>query len=72
MPHDLFNNKFDPFDALVQLNTRLHEVEKKHNALVQDYQRTQHELSIALESIQSLQQAYIKMAETITLSNLLK
>lgn len=68
----MFDRNFDPFDALIQLNARLKEVEKKHNLLARDYEKTQQDLNVALDAIQNLQQAYVKMAETITLNSLLK
>lgn len=44
------NNDFDPYDALIELNERLLRLERAHNRLAKDYERTQKEFTEALES----------------------
>ena len=63
----MFDRNFDPYDALIELNKRLHEVEKKHNMLAQDYQRSQSDLNIALNSLQNLQRSYLKLSQLVTM-----
>lgn len=50
MPSD-----FDPYDALIDLNERMLRMEKTHNALARAFQKSEQELSMALESIVGLQ-----------------
>lgn len=63
MTRKMFDTGFDPFDALIELNERLNEVEKRHNLLAIDYQQKQRDLTLALKSIQTLQTAHMSLRE---------
>ena len=65
--NNMFDRKFDPYDLLIQMNKRLQEVEQKHNMLAQDYQRSQADLNIALNSLQNLQRSYLKLSQLVTM-----
>lgn len=60
-----FGQNFDPFDALQELNQRLLAVEKAHNIMAEDYIKTQRELSIALDCLNSLQKSHLALSEVV-------
>jgi len=62
----MFDNDFDPYDALIQLQFKLQEVERAHNLLAKDYIRTQKDLDLALSSIQSLQKGHLALSKIVT------
>lgn len=63
--HPMFDPRFNPYDELVLLNQKLDRLEKAHNAMARDYQITQNEFNVLIESHQELQKAYIAIAEII-------
>lgn len=63
MPKSDFNPTFDPYSALFELNQRMNRMEAAHNALAQDYRLSQIELSIAIEELNNLQKAHLKLSE---------
>lgn len=63
----MFDKNFDPYDALIELNERLHQVEKQHNLLAKDYQKSQADLNIALNSLQNLQRSFLSLSQLVTL-----
>ncbi len=67
-----FGQNFNPYDALVELNDRLSRLEQVHNQLADDYMKTQRELDIALECLNSLQKGHLALSQTVTTSILEK
>ena len=63
--NNLYDNSYDPYDLLMQLDTRLRQVEIKHNMLARDYDKTQAEFNQLLESHQQLQNAVLAMSKII-------
>lgn len=63
-----FNNGFDPYDALIELNERMTRLEKAHNVLAHAYQKTEEEFSILLRSFQNLQKAHLSLSQLIGLT----
>ena len=63
MTRNLFDNNFDPYDALVELNERMNRMEHAHNALAHAFHQTEQEVSVLLKTIQSQQQTIISMGE---------
>lgn len=63
--HHMFDPKFDPFNELILLNQKLDRLEKAHNAMARDYQITQNEFNVLIQSHQELQKAYIAISEII-------
>lgn len=68
----MFDKRFDPYDLLIQLNERLMHLERQHNAMARDYQQTQRELNVALDSLQTLQRGHLALSELVGLSLLEK
>jgi len=69
MSKDMFSHGFDPYDALIELNNRVTELEKKHNRLAHAYERTQRDLDIALSSIQGLQKGQMLLNDLVRHTN---
>lgn len=67
----MFDKNFDPYDILVKLNERLHQLEIAHNTMAVDYQKTQHELNIALQSLNSLQRGHLALSELVASQTLI-
>lgn len=63
----MFNNNLDPYDMLIQLSERVNRLETVHNRLAHDYQKSQADLNIALNSLQNLQHSYLKLSQLVTL-----
>jgi hypothetical protein len=63
MTRNLFDNNFDPYDALVELNERMNRMEHAHNLLAHAFQQTEQEVSVLLKTIQAQQQTIISMGE---------
>ena len=61
----MMNNDFDPYDALIQMNERLHALEKAHNKMAHAYQASERDLSIALNSLRNLQQQHLKLSQYV-------
>lgn len=55
--------QFDPYDMLIELNERLNRLEAAHNKLAHAYQQTERDLSMTLDSLQSLQKAHLTLSE---------
>lgn len=55
------NPSFDPFDTLIELNSRLQLLERAHNRMAHAYQQTEQDLSLALDAIKQLQLHIITM-----------
>lgn len=47
--------QFDPYDALIQLDLRLTQLEIAHNRMADAFHKSEQELNIALHSVQNLQ-----------------
>jgi len=61
-----FGQNFNPYDALIELNERLSNLEQVHNQLAHDYLKTQQELTIALECLNTLQKGHLALSNTVT------
>lgn len=59
------NNDFDPYDALINMNERLHVLEKAHNTMAHAFQQTEHDFTLALNSLRSLQQKYLLLLKRV-------
>ena len=63
---NMFGSNFDPYDALIELSEKLKRLEYAHNALARDYVKTQGDLQIALESLNSLQKGHLALSKIVT------
>jgi len=63
--NNFYDHGFDPYDALIQLNERVNALEKVHNQLATDYMKSQRDLTLALNSLNSLQKHYLAMSHTV-------
>lgn len=57
---------FDPYDALIELNERLSELEYRHNKLVVAYELMEAELIKAHESIRVLQKSHFSLSNFVS------
>jgi hypothetical protein len=69
MSKNPFENSFDPYDALIELNERMNRLEVTHNKLAHAYQRTEQELNIALQSLNSLQKGHLALSRVVHLNS---
>lgn len=65
MPKSDFQPTFDPYQALFELNQRLNRLEHAHNSLAHEYRLSQLELSVAIEELNNLQKAHLKLSEFV-------
>jgi Ca2+-binding EF-hand superfamily protein len=72
MGKNLFDQQFDPYDALVELNERINRMEIAHNNLAKAFQRTEQELNTALNSLQQLQKGHLKLSELVSIAAIAK
>jgi hypothetical protein len=68
----MFDNNFDPYDALIRLQARLDNLEAVHNRLAHDYLKTQADLELVLSSLQSLQKGHLALSELVGQNMLFK
>lgn len=61
----MMNNDFDPYDALISMNERLHILEKAHNKMANAFHTSEKELTLALHSLRSLQQRYLLLLKRV-------
>lgn len=61
----MFDKNFDPYEALITLQARLDNLEMVHNRLAHDYLKTQSDLSLALDSIHTLQKGHLALSELV-------
>jgi hypothetical protein len=54
----MFNNDFDPYDQIMQMSQRLLGLQDAHNNLGRAFERSERDLSVALEAIRNLQQSH--------------
>lgn len=59
------NNNFDPYDALIELNERLLRIERAHNRLARDYERSQQEFTQSLVAHQKTQQHLLNLQRVV-------
>jgi hypothetical protein len=64
--HNMFGQDFDPYDALVNLSARLDRLEQVHNALASDYVKSQKDLDLVLNSLNSLQKGHIALSDFVS------
>jgi hypothetical protein len=58
-------NDFDPYDLLMQMNERMLTMERAHNKLAAAFSKSEHELTMALQSLCNLQQAHLKLSQYV-------
>lgn len=58
-------NNIDPYDMLIELNERLLRVERAHNRLAKDYERTQQEFTQSLIAHQKTQQHLLNLQKVV-------
>lgn len=68
----MFDNNFDPYDALIRLQARMDVLEATHNRLAHDYLKTQADLGLALDSLHSLQKGHLALSELVGQNMLFK
>ena len=61
----MYDNGWDPYDALITMNERLHSLERAHNKMAHAFQQSEHDLSLALNSLRSLQQRYLLLLKRV-------
>lgn len=61
----MMNNDFDPYDALISMNERLHKLERAHNKAVDALRKTDVDLQVALHSLRNLQQQHLKLSQHV-------
>lgn len=64
----MMDNNFSPYDALMELNERLHTVEQAHNRLARDYVKTQDDLLEALRQINTLQRGHLALSQLVSMT----
>jgi len=62
--NDMFHD-FDPYDVIITLNERVHQLEGAHNALAHAFKKTETDLSVTLHSLRQLQQQVLKQGMLI-------
>lgn len=62
----MFDKGFDPYDALIEMNERLHRLEQAHNTMAHAYAKSEKELTVALHSLRNLQQHHLKLSQKFT------
>lgn len=60
---------FDPYNALIELNERLLRLEKAHNHLAHAYEKSERELNMALDALQSLQISHLVLSNIVSQEN---
>ena len=61
---DMFGD-FDPYDTIILLQSRLAMLENAHNGLAHAYNKQHDDLQLALQSIQTLQRAYLNVSQQV-------
>jgi predicted nuclease with TOPRIM domain len=59
----VFNNDFDPYDALMNVSDRLSMLQEAHNRMAHAYEKSQHELVLAKSNIRNLQKSHAHLNE---------
>ena len=72
MSNNMFNNNFDPYDALIVLQSRIDHLEAAHNRLAHDYLKTQADLGLVLNSLHTLQKGHLALSELVNQNILFK
>lgn len=60
----MFDRDFDPYDALMTMNDRLHALEKAHNNLARAYETTVRDYKILAQKHKNLEVSHIALADT--------
>jgi len=61
----MFDNNFDPYEILINLQERLNRLEKAHNQMAHAYQKSEIDLSVTLHSLRSLQQSFLTQSQIV-------
>lgn len=64
----MFEGDWDPYDILMELSEKQRILEQAHNNLAREYVKTQKDLDIALQSLNSLQKGHLALSEFVTTS----
>lgn len=67
----MFEGDWNPYDVLIQLSERLNRLEHAHNILAREYTKSQHDLDIALQSLNSLQRGHLALSELVAANALM-
>jgi hypothetical protein len=59
----MFNSDFDPYDALMTMNDRLHALEKAHNNLARAYEITDRDHKLLAQKYKNLEISHIALAD---------
>lgn len=62
----MFDHTFDPYQALIDLDARLTNLQRAHNHLARDYEQTSRDIDVLLNSHQHLQKAHLEMSKLLT------
>jgi predicted nuclease with TOPRIM domain len=68
MPKNLFDNQFDPYDALIELNERINRMEIAHNKLAHAFQQTEQEFTMLSKAFNNLQKSHLKLSELVSIA----
>lgn len=63
--NEMFNKDFDPYGELMLLGQQFNRLERAHNAMARDYQITQNEFNLLLQSHKELQKVVLAIGEII-------
>lgn len=66
MPKIKMFGDIDPYDMLIILQDRMNTLEQAHNGLANAYQQQHKELQLALESLHTLQVAYLNLSQQVS------
>ena len=72
MTKNLFDNQFDPYDALVELNERMNRMEIAHNNLAKAFQQTEQEFTMLSKAFNNLQKSHLKLSELVSIAAIAK
>lgn len=65
MPKIKMFGDVDPYDMLIILQDRLNQLEQAHNGLANAYNKQHKDLQLALESLHTLQVAYLNLSQQV-------
>jgi len=72
MGKNLFDQQFDPYDALIELNDRINRMEIAHNNLAKAFQKTEQEFTMLSKSFNNLQKSHLKLSELVSIAAIAK
>lgn len=57
----MYNRGFDPYDMLIELKERMHNLEHVHNKMANSYYKLEAEMKITQHSLRTLQQKFLEL-----------